>query len=117
LPFHECVRQRIQRLMLTAPRTKTIREAEEVLLIDVIEDGDYRVLDDLVFQCGDPERTLPPVAFLDVDPSRWKCPIRTSMHPAVQVGKPTLQPGFILLPCHPIHAGCSLALQRAEAVP
>src|SRR5882757_8726699 len=50
LSFHERVRQRIQRLMLAAPRTKTIREAEEVLLIDVVEDGDHRVLDDLVFQ-------------------------------------------------------------------
>src|SRR5271163_2903596 len=103
--------------MLAAPRTKTIREAEEVLLIDVVEDGDHCVLDDLVFQCGDPKRTFPSVAFLDVNPSRWKCPICAAMHPAVQVGKPALQPGFILLPRHPIHAGCSLALQRAEAVP
>jgi hypothetical protein len=103
--------------MLIAPRTKTIREAEEVLLIDVIEDGDYRVLDDLVFQCGDPERTLPSVALLDVNPSLWKCPIRTAMHPAVQIGKPTLQPGFILLPRHPIYARCSLSFQRPEAAP
>ena len=103
--------------MLAAPRTKTIREAEEVLLIDVVEDGDHRVLDDLVFQCGDPERTLPSVAFLDVDPSRWKRPIRAAMHPAVQIGKPTFQPGFIRLPRHPIHASSSFAFQRTEAVP
>src|SRR3981189_1876742 len=50
-------------------RTKSIREAEEVLLIDRVEDGDHCVLDDLVLQCGDPERTLPSVVFLDVDPS------------------------------------------------
>src|SRR3977135_575933 len=50
------------------------------------------------------------------DPSRWKRPIRTAMQPTVQIGKPTLQPGFILLPCHPIHARCSLAFQRTEAV-
>src|SRR5258705_978505 len=117
LPFHERIRQRIQRLMLAASRTKTIREAEEVLLIDVVEDGDHCVLDDLVFQCGDPERTLPSVALLDVDPSRWKRPIRAAMHPAVQIGKPTLQPGFIRLPCHSIHAGSSLAFQRTEAIP
>src|SRR5271163_3590423 len=103
--------------MLAAPRTKTIREAEEVLLIDVVEDGDHCVLDDLVLQCGDPERTLPSVAFLDVNPSRWKRPIRTAMHPAVQIGKPTLQSGFILLPRHPIYAGSSLAFQRTEAAP
>src|SRR5258705_11254184 len=117
LLFHKRVRQRIQRLMLAASRTKTIREAEEVLLIDVVEDGDHCVLDDLVFQCGDPERPLPSVALLDVSPSRWKRPIRAAMHPAVQIGKPTLQPGFIRLPCHPIHAGSSLAFQRTEAIP
>jgi len=78
---------------------------------------DHCVLDDFVFQCGDPERTFPSVAFLDVDPSRWKRPIRTAMQPTVQIGKPTLQPGFILLPCHPIHARCSLAFRRTEAVP
>ena len=69
LLFHERIRQRVQRLMLAASRTKTIREAEEALLIDMVEDGDHCVLDDLVLQCGDPERTFPSVAFLDVDPS------------------------------------------------
>src|ERR1035441_5268617 len=117
LPFHERIRQRIQRLMLAASRTKSIREAEEVHLIYLFEDGDHCVLDDLVLQCGDPERTLPSVAFLDVNPSRWQRPIRTAMQPTVQIGKPTLQPGFILLPCHPVHAGCSLAFQRTKAVP
>ena len=117
LPFHERIRQRIQRLMLAASRTKSIREAEEVLLINLVEDDDHCVLDDLVLQCGDPERTLASVAFLDVDPSRWKRPIRTAMQPAVQVGQPTRQPGFIFLPCHPIHTGCSLAFQGTEAVP
>jgi DNA replication protein DnaC len=41
----------------------------------------------------------------------------TSNRPVDDWGKPTLQPGFILLPCHPIHARCSLAFQRTEAVP
>src|SRR5438876_11818539 len=39
LLLQERVRQRIQRLMLAAPRSKTVREAEKVLLIDLIEDG------------------------------------------------------------------------------
>lgn len=51
--------------MLAAARTKSIREAEEVLLIDMVEDGHRCVLDDLVLQCSDPERTFPPVGFLD----------------------------------------------------
>ena len=31
------IRQRIQRLMLAAPRTKTIREAEKVFLVNLID--------------------------------------------------------------------------------
>ncbi len=63
LLLHERIGQRIQRLMLAAPRTKTIREAEEVLLIDMVEDGDHRMLDDLVFQCSDSERSVRPSPF------------------------------------------------------
>jgi hypothetical protein len=56
--------------MLAATRTKSIREAEEVLLIYLIEDGDHRMLDDLIFHRGDPKRAFPPVAFLDIYLSR-----------------------------------------------
>jgi hypothetical protein len=37
-------------LVRAAPRTKTIREAEKVLLINLIEDGDHSLLDDFVLQ-------------------------------------------------------------------
>ena len=117
LLLHERPGQRIQRLMLAAPRTKPIREAQKVLLIDLIEDGDHGLLDDLVFQCGDPERPLPSVSFLDVHSSRGQCPICSAMHPAVQIGKPILQPGFILLPRHAVHSRRGFALQRVKAFP
>src|SRR5215470_7342459 len=48
------VRQRIQRIMLAAPRAKTIGEAKKVLFIDLVEDSDHSVLDDLIFQGRDP---------------------------------------------------------------
>src|SRR5215467_10135441 len=47
LPYQR-VRQRVQRLMLATPRAKPVREAQKVLLIDRIEDGDHAVLDNLV---------------------------------------------------------------------
>src|SRR2546430_609223 len=59
LLLQERVRQRIQRLMLAAPRSKTVREAEKVLLIDLIEDGGHGVLDDFVFQGRDPQWSFP----------------------------------------------------------
>src|SRR6516225_280063 len=116
LLLHERIGQRIQRLMLAAPRTKSIREAEEVLLIDLVEDGDHCLLDDLVLQCGDPERTFPSVAFLDKYPSRWKRTVCSAMQPAVQIDEPILQPGFLFLPCNTVHSGRGFALQRAKTV-
>src|SRR3989442_14255546 len=63
LLLQERVRQRIQRLMLAAPRSKTVREAEKVLLIDLIEDGGHGVLDDFVFQGRDPNGRFRPSSF------------------------------------------------------
>jgi hypothetical protein len=49
--------------MLAASRSKTIRETEEIFLINLVEDGNHRVPDDLIFQCSDSERTFRPSAF------------------------------------------------------
>src|SRR6202022_3385714 len=49
LLLQERVRQRIQRVMLAAPRAKAIRESEKVLFIDLIEDRGHGVLDKLIF--------------------------------------------------------------------
>ena len=42
--------ERIQRLVLAAPLPKPIRESKEVLFIDHVQDGDYRLLHDFVLQ-------------------------------------------------------------------
>jgi hypothetical protein len=44
--LQECVRQRIQRLVLAALRAKIVREAEKILLVDLIEDGAGQLYDD-----------------------------------------------------------------------
>jgi len=43
----------VQRLVRVAAGTKPIREAFEVHLINLIEDGHHGLLDDFVFQCSD----------------------------------------------------------------
>src|SRR5437899_3348662 len=68
--LQERVRQRIQRVMLAAPRAETIREAQKVFLVNLIEDGDHGLLDDLVFQGRNPQWTLPSIFFLYVHSSR-----------------------------------------------
>src|SRR3990167_161540 len=52
-------RQRIQRIVLAASRSKPIRESQEVLFIDRIQNGNNRLLYDLVLQRGNAKRALP----------------------------------------------------------
>src|ERR1700678_869903 len=55
--------QSVERLMWTAGGTKPIRKAPKVHLVNLVEDADHRLLDDLVFQRRDAQRTLPTVGF------------------------------------------------------
>jgi len=99
----ERIRQRIQRLMLATPRAKPIREAQKVLLIDRIEDGDHAMLDNLVLQRGYPQRTLPSVGFRDIHPPRRLRSVRSTVDPAAQIDQSILQPGLIRLPRGAVH--------------
>jgi hypothetical protein len=60
-------RERVQGVMRTTPRSVPIGEPSKILLVDLGEDGHHGLLDDLVFQGGDPQRTLPPIGLRDVD--------------------------------------------------
>src|SRR6266404_5967977 len=48
----------IQRIVLAALGPEPVREAEEVFLVDRIQHRACRLLDDLVFECGNCERAL-----------------------------------------------------------
>src|SRR6202521_1666896 len=109
--------QRIQRLVWAAPGPEPIRKALEVHLVNLVEDGHYGLLNNLVLQRRNAQRTLPPVWLRYVDSPRGLCPIRSPLYPAVQIDQSILQPGFILLPCHAIYSRCSLPLQCEKAVP
>ena len=51
--------ERIERIMRTAPRSESIREPEEVYLVDRVEHDGHRSLDYLVFQSCDRNRLRP----------------------------------------------------------
>src|SRR5262249_29758703 len=70
LLLQQRIGQRIQRIMLAAPRAKTIRETKKVLFINLVEDGGHGVLDDFVFQGRNPQWALPSIFFLYVHSSR-----------------------------------------------
>ena len=57
--------------MLTATRTEAIAEAEKVLLVDALEDPQYRLLDDLVLQRGDAQWPLAAVGLGPQSLENW----------------------------------------------
>src|ERR1700678_3510526 len=75
--------QRIQRLMRAASRTESIRKAPKVHLVDLVENGHHRLLDDLIFQRGDAQWPLPAISLRYVHSSRGLRPICSAMNPAV----------------------------------
>ena len=103
--------------MRAATGPEPVRKAFEVHLVNLVEDRHHGLLNNLVLQRRDAQRTLPPVGLRNIDSSRGLCPIRSTVHPAVQIDESILQSGFILLPRHAIDSRCSLALQGVEAVP
>src|ERR1700737_1981859 len=117
LLLQERVRQRIQRLMLAASRAKTVREAEKVFLVNLVEDGDHGMLDKFVFDSRDCKWTLSSIFFLHVHSSRGHCSIGSAMNSVMKIGQPILQPVFILLPANAVHSGCGLPLPGVKAFP
>jgi hypothetical protein len=105
------IRQRIQRLMLATPRAKSIREAEKIFLVDLVEDGDHGLLNDLVFQRRDPQRASPPVFLLYVHSPRRHRSVRPAMDLAVQINKSIFEPSLILLPRYAVYSRCGFSLQ------
>src|ERR1035441_5470859 len=110
LLLQERVRQRIQRLVLAAPRTKPIGEAEKIFLVDLVEDGSHGLLDKFVFYSRDREWTLSSICFLYVHSSRGQRSIGPAMNSAMKIGQSILQSGFILLPRYAVYSGRSLPL-------
>src|SRR5260370_4778098 len=109
-------RQRIKRLMRAATGTEPVRKAFEVDLVYLIEDRHHGLLNNFVLQSSDAQRTLPPVGLRYKDSSRRFCPIRSTVHPAVQIDKPIIKPGFILLPRYPVSSVLSFTINHVQAI-
>ena len=73
----ESVCERIQRIVLAAPRSEPVAEPQELRLVDRREDRNHRGLDDLVFQGRDAERPLFTIRLGYVFATRWQCSIRS----------------------------------------
>src|ERR1700686_981601 len=70
----------VQRIVLTAPRSESIREAEKILLADGLQNVHDRLLDVFVFTAKKAEWPLRAVSLPDIWPSGRASPIAAPMH-------------------------------------
>src|ERR1700681_584710 len=84
-PLPDPERERIQRLMLVALRSKTVAEAQELRLIDRRQDCYHRSLDDLVLHGSDAKRPLSAICLWNILPERWQRSIRPCVDAIMQV--------------------------------
>jgi hypothetical protein len=103
--------------VLAALGPESIREPEEVFLVDRVQHGDGCPLDDLVFKSSDRERALPPIRLRYIPPPGRQCPIRSSLDPRVQIFNPVIEVCLVVLPRQPIDAGGCLSPESEESGP
>ena len=107
-------RKRIERMVLTAPRPEPIREPEEILLVDRVENPDDGTLEDLILQSGYSQRALPPVRLRNIPSPGGQRAICPSLNLVVQIRDLAIKVCLVGSPGHPIHAGSGLALEGVE---
>src|SRR6266542_6925094 len=95
--------QRVQRIVRPAPGPESVREAEEVRLVDGVQYLDDGALDDLVLQRGNPERPQPPVRLRDVHPPRRLRPVGAPVDTGMQIAKVRFEILPVVLPRHLVH--------------
>src|SRR3954454_12358171 len=99
--------------MRAATGTESVRKAFEVGLVNLVEDRHHSLLNDLVLQCCDAQRALPPISLRYVDSSRRSCPIRSTVHPAMKIkGDPPARLRTLAMSRHPLRAQLAASARR-----
>src|ERR1700758_588147 len=109
--------QRIQRIVLAALGPESIREPEEFLLVNLVQYGSSRSLDDFVLERRHGERTLSSIRLRYVPATGWLRPIRSPMNAGMQVREISLKIGLVVLPFHAVHSCGRIALEREKRQP
>ena len=102
--------------MRAAPWSEPIRDAEEVFLVNRIQQRDHRSLDDLVLQRGDRERASSTVRLGYVYAPARQCPICSPMDPTMQVLEPTPEICLVVLPRHTIYARRGISFTQESVI-
>ena len=94
---------RVERVVLPAPRSESIRKAEKIRLVDRTHDLDYGLLHDLVFDCGNSERAQLAVRLGNKHAPRGLRTIRAGVYLPVQFMCALVENAFVVLPRHAVH--------------
>lgn len=82
--------ERIQRVMLAASRTESIRKTEKVGFVNSVHHLNRRALDDLIFQRRNSEWSQPPISLGDVHPTHRLGSVCSALQPmgeSLEVGR------------------------------
>ena len=109
--------QRVQRIVLAAPGTEPVREPQEILLVDLVEDFRHRTLDDLVFQRCDSERALTSVRLRYVRPLGGFRSVGPSVNSGVEIPQTGLQVFPVFFPRLSVHPRCCPTIECVVALP
>src|SRR6266849_6020687 len=96
-------------------RPVSVGESQEIFLVDLVEHRHHGVLDYLVFQRRDAQRSLAAVGLWNESPFRRQRPVGAAMNPLMQFTCSLLESDFILLPGHLVHSRSCLPLELQKA--
>jgi len=108
--------ERVQRIVLAAPRPEPIGEADEVPLVDRLQHHHDRLLDDLVLQAPDAQRPLRAVRLRDVCPPGGTGTVAALVYLIVQVCQLCFEAFSVGLPHHAIDARRGVPRKREIAL-
>ena len=100
--------------MLTNTRPEAVAEPEQVLLVDALQYPVHGLLDDLVLQRRDTQRTLASVGLGYPDSTRGLCPVGSPVNASVEVRDIGLQVALIFMPCHAVDGAFFFRLRNAS---
>jgi hypothetical protein len=103
--------------MLRPVRSKAIREAEEVGLVDGLKQHPHRLLDDLVFQRRDTQWTCAAIRLRNLHATHRLRVIAAAMHAVLQIHESGVEILAVPCPCLSIHSCCRILLQPLVSLP
>jgi hypothetical protein len=100
--------------VLTPTRPEAIAETDKVLLVDALKDPENGLLDDFVFQRGNPQWALPTIGLGHPGATGRLSSVGSPVNPIMEVNEVVLQVLLVFMPSHTIDSNGRRLLQIVE---